>query len=360
MIVPAPHMARLAPYAVANLALPTDRRPILLAQNESARPPSPRALEAAGRTLRDARLYPDSGRTALREAIAETHGLDPARVLCAAGSMPLIAALAAAYLAPGRRALSPAYGYLYFRTAALMAGAEVDLAPESGFAVDIAALLGAVRPETAVVFLADPANPTGTRIGAAAIRELRDRLPDNVLLIVDEAYGEFADGLDPPLFDLADRGDTVVLRTFSKAYGLAGLRCGWGAYPPDVAVEVGKLLNPSEVSGPAQAAAVAALEDAAYMRTTCRETAATRDRTAEALRRLGLAVPASHTNFLLLPFDTADTATRVDAALRRDGILLRAMGGYGLAHALRATVGTEEEMAMLRESVGTALGGAPS
>lgn len=353
MIAPVPNMARLSPYAVADLSLPEGRRPVLLAQNESLRPPSPLALEAAALALDGSATYPDSGWTALREAIAATHGLDARNLLCGAGSMTLIAALAAAYLGPSRRGLSPQYGYLYFRTAALMSGADVDLAPETDFKVDPEALLAAVRPETSVVFLAEPANPTGTRIGAAAVRELRACLPERVLLIVDEAYGEFADGLDAPLFDLADRGNAVLLRTFSKAYGLAGLRCGWGLFPPAIAREVGKLLNPSEVSRPAQAAACAAMADQAYMRETCQQTADQRDRTAAALRAAGIALPESHTNFLLLPFANADEARRADESLRARGLLLRGMGAYGLPHALRATVGTGQDMDTLVEILTT-------
>jgi histidinol-phosphate/aromatic aminotransferase/cobyric acid decarboxylase-like protein len=227
---PNPHVAALAPYALADLSAPPGKRLISLAQNESALPPSPGAMEAARAALTDARLYPDPDWCELREAIAWVHGLDPASILCGCGSMELIGALAAAYLGPGNRALTTAYGYLFFRTAARLAGAEIDLAPETGLTVDIDALLGAVRPYTRIVFVANPGNPTGTRITRADLLRLRDRLPGDVLLVIDEAYGEFADMPGEAMFDLAARGDTVVLRTFSKVYGLAAMRVGWGCF----------------------------------------------------------------------------------------------------------------------------------
>jgi len=315
---------------------------ISLAQNESACPPSPAALAAAAAALAGAALYPGPDCADLCAAIAGVHGLPPGQILCGAGSMDLIGAVARAYLAPGDRALMPAYGYMYFATAARLAGASVDLAPEAGLTVDIAALLDHVTPATRVVFVANPGNPTGTRIGRADILALRDGLPDDVLLVVDEAYAEFAP--PAPAFDLAARGNTVVLRSFSKAYGLAGLRAGWGFFPDAVRSEVQKTMPPNGLSAPTEAAAAAAMRDQGWMRATVATTAARRDRFRDRLREIGLDVPDSHANFVLIGFGTATAATRVDAALRTGGIALRGMAGYGLPDRLRATIGSEEAM----------------
>lgn len=348
-IAPTPNVAAMAAYALPDLSVPAGLRPVLLAQNESALAPSPAAIEAAGKALAHARLYADSDWSDLRAAIAGVHDIAPGKILCGAGSMELIQALALAYLGPGRRALSPAHGYLFFRTAARLAGAAVDLAPEAGLTVDVEALLAALRPDTGVVFVANPGNPTGTRIGRAELVRLRDGLPEAVLLVVDEAYGEFADAPGEATFDLAERGNTVVLRTFSKVYGLAGMRVGWGVFPAAVAAELRKVQNPGGVSAVSLAAAAAAMRDQAYMHKVRAETAERRDRFAGSLRQLGLTVPPSHTNFVLIRFASAEAALRADRTLRDRGVVLRPMGGYGLADCLRATIGPDDDMRLTRD-----------
>lgn len=331
---PVPHIAALAPYALADLAPELTS----LAQNESLRPPSPEALAAAQTALAETHLYPDPDWTDLRAAISDVHALQPETILCGAGSMELIGALTSAYLSSGDRMLTSEFAYLYFRTATQLSGAAFDLASERDFTVDVDALIEAVRPETKIVFVANPGNPTGTRIERRALERLRAALPDKVMLVIDEAYGEFADGLEEGTFDLVAHGNTAVLRTFSKAYGCAGLRVGWGVFPPAVASEMRKILNPNNISGVSQAAAAAAMRDQAYMHQTVRDTAAIRDRFAERMRGVGLGVPDSRTNFCLLVFDSPESALAADNALRTDGIAMRGMGGYGLAQCLRATI----------------------
>ncbi len=350
-VKPNPGVAAMAAYALPDLSVPPGKRPILLAQNESAIAPSPAAMEASRLALAEARFYSDSEWTDLRAAIAEVHGLDPDLILCGAGSMELIQILGLAYLHPNVRALSTEQSYLYFRTVAQLAGAELDLAPEQDFTVDVDALLAAVRPETAMVFIANPGNPTGTRSPRAEIMRLREGLPDQVILVIDEAYGEFADAPGEQVFDLVDRGDTVVLRTFSKVYGLAGIRVGWGLTPPAIGVEMRKVQNPGSISIASLAAAAAAMRDQAHMARVRDETAARRNRFAGAMRQLGLVVPESHTNFILIGFGSAQKAASADAALRTEGVVLRPMGGYGLADCLRATIGSEEEMAIARDAI---------
>jgi histidinol-phosphate aminotransferase len=339
-----PHIAALAPYALADLSVPPGRRVISLAQNESLRSPSPMALEAARAACADAALYPDPDWTDLRAAIADVHSVDPAAILCGAGSMELIGALTRAFLAPGDRALTTAHAYAFFCTATRLAGGEVAVAPETDLTVDVDALLAAAGPETRLVFVANPGNPTGTRIDRAGLLRLRDGLPEGALLVIDEAYGEFADAPGESVFDLVERGDTVVLRTFSKAYGLAGMRVGWGLFPEPVAAEVRKVLNPNNVSAAAQAAAAAAMRDQAYMRETVALTAAIRDRFAAQAQAAGLRIGGAHANFTLVLLPTAPRAARADVALRGAGVLLRGMGGYGLPEALRVTTGAMADM----------------
>jgi len=343
-IRPRAHLASVAAYQLADLRVPEGVAPVSLAQNESAHPPSPAALDAAAAALRCAARYPDPDWTALRGALSAAHGVAAELILVGAGSMELIGALIAAYAGPGDGVLAPAHGYGLFRSAALMAGAMPQTAPEDALHVSVDALIRAVTPATRIVCVANPGNPTGTRIPRAEIRRLRDGLPGDVLLLVDEAYAEFADALDPPLFDLAPRGDTAVTRSFSKAYALAGLRVGWGVFPPAVGAETRKLLNPNNVTGPAQAAAAAALADAAHMRWIVAETAAVRTLFAEAMVAAGIAAIESHTNFVLLRFETPEEARAADAALRAEGLIGRSAAGAGLPHCLRLTIGSELEM----------------
>ncbi|GAB5468190.1 MAG: histidinol-phosphate transaminase [Rhodospirillales bacterium] len=339
-----PHIAILEPYPLADSGRGEAEPPLSLAQNESFAGPSPKAQAAARAALEEARLYADPDWRDLRRAIAAVHDIPAEQILCAGGSMDLIAALALAYLGPDRRALAGSYGYLFFRNATNLAGAAIDLAPERDFALDLEALLAAVRPDTRVVFVADPGNPTGTYRGRAWLLRLRAALPSSVLLVVDQAYGEFADAPGEAVFDLVEQGNTVVLRTFSKAYGLAGLRSGWGLFPPEVAREVGKLLTAGNPAAPCQAAATAAMEDQAYLRAVVAETGRRRDAFAARLRTLGFEVPESRTNFVLIVFRSPAAAAEADAALRAAGIVLRTMGGYGLPHCLRATIGPEDAM----------------
>lgn len=346
MIAALPHVAAMDAYALASMSAPPGKRLISLCQNESLRPPSPHAIDAAAKAARDQQLYPDPDWAQLRNAVAAVYDLDPAAIVCGNGSLDLIGCLARAYLGTGDAALAPAHAYPFFRSATLATGARFDTAPEDGVTADVDALLASVTPQTRIVFLANPGNPTGTRLSKSEITRLRENLPETVMLVVDEAYGEFADHLGERFFDLVARGDTVVLRTLSKAYGLAGARVGWGLFPPTIAAELRKLLNPNNVSACSQAAAIAALNDQAYMRETCAMTAKARDAFAADIADIGCAVPESFTNFTLIRFPSTGAAQSADRALRDEGIFLRPQGGAGLPDCLRATIGVADDMAL--------------
>lgn len=343
MIRAVPHVAAMAPYALADLG---GAGTVSLAQNESAFPPSPAALAAGRAVLAQMPLYPDPEWPDLRAAVAEVHGLDPAKVLCGAGSMELIGCLIRAFAGPGDKVLGTDYGYAFVASASAQVQADCVKARERDLTVSVEDILAAVTPEVRIVFVCNPGNPTGTLIPNAEILRLRAGLPADVLLVVDQAYAEFADAENNPgeIFALAERGDTVVLRTLSKAYGLAGARAGWGYFPPEIAGEVRKLLNPNNISIPSQAMAAAAMRDQAHMRDVVAQTAAIRDTFAEDCRALGLVVPQSHTNFVLIRFASASQARAADAALRAEKLLMRGMGGYGLGDCLRATICSQPVM----------------
>lgn len=337
MISPVPHVATMAPYALADLG---ESGIISMAQNESAFAPSPAAIAAGRSAMEQLTLYPDPDWTELRAAIADTHDLDPACILCGAGSMELIGSLIHAYAGPGDQVLGTQYGYAYVATACAQARAEFAKASEVDLTVSVDTILSAVTDNTRIVFLCNPGNPTGTIIPNAEILRLRAGLPDTVLLIVDEAYAEFSDTYHPPgeIFALVDKGKTAITRTFSKAYGLAGARVGWGYFPPPVAGTLRKLMNPNNIPIPSQAAASAAMRDQAHMHDIVARTTRLRDRFAKQCRSLGLTVPDSHTNFVLLRFASPEQAHLADLALRAENLLMRRMEGYGLPDCLRATI----------------------
>ena len=337
MTQPNPHVAAMSPYALADLG---GAAMISLAQNESVFPPSPSALEAGQDALGEGALYPDPDWIALRAAIAAIHDLDPATILCGAGSMELIGAIIHAFTGPGDAILGTQFGYAFVSTAAQQSQASYITAPEAGLSVSVDALLDAAQRNTKLIFLCNPGNPTGTLIPTIDILQLRASLADDVLLVVDQAYAEFCDHLHNPadIFALPSKGNTVVLRTFSKAYALAGARVGWGVFPPAIAENVRKLLNPNNIPDVSQAMAAAAFADQAYMRNLVVRTAEIRDAFIADCRAMGLTVQDGHTNFALLQLADKDTATRIDAALRSENLLLRGMSGYGLGHCLRATI----------------------
>lgn len=338
---PVPAVAAMASYVLADLG---DAKAVSLAQNESLLPPSPRALAASQAVLRQSHLYPDPDWHALRAAIANVYPVAPDTLICGAGSMELIGCLIRAFAGPGDEVLGTAYGYLFVATAAEQAGARYVTVPEPDFTVSVDAILAKVSDATQIVFVCNPGNPTGTRIPNAELLRLRAALPSDVLLVIDQAYSEFDRQNPVTIFDLVARGDTVVTRTLSKAYGLAGARVGWAAVPPEIGAEMRKLLNPNNISLGSQTLAVAAVEDQSYMQDAVEQTAAIRDAFSKRLRAAGYALPESHTNFVLIPFESPEAAAQAEAVLRGAGYILRGMKGYGLAHCLRATIGPQAVM----------------
>ncbi len=341
MIRPCAHVAAMAAYALADLG--GEEKPTL-AQNESAFPPSPSARAAGIAALERAALYPDPDWQALRDAIAAAYGVRRDLILCGAGSMDLIDTLIRAFAGPGDEVLATSYCYLFAAAATARAKATYVTVPESDFRVSAEALLAAVTGKTRIVFICNPGNPTGTCIANAEILRLRQALMDDILLVIDQAYGEFDDQDQTSVFALAERGHTVILRTFSKAYGLAGQRIGWGIFPRAIGAEVRKLQNSNNITIVGLAMAAAAVADQAHMRQTVARTAALRDRFRAQLVRAGYDVPMSRTNFLMIPFADQAMARRADAELRQAGIIMRGLGGYGLSHCLRATIAPEDVM----------------
>jgi len=353
---PRPGILDISPYVGGEARIPGVERPIRLASNESALGPSPKAIAAYRALAGEIHRYPEGSAEALREAIGARHDLDPARIVCGAGSDELIALLLRCYAGPGDEVLYSRHGFAIYPIAALSVGATPIAAPERELCADVDALLTHVTPRTRLVFLANPNNPTGTYIGAAELARLHAGLPPSVLLAVDAAYAEFVNRNDyEPGIRLVDGAENVVmLRTFSKIYALGGLRLGWAYCPPAIADALNRVRGPFNVSTPAIAAGIAAVEDTdAFARARAHN-----DRWqpwfSERLAALGLPSTPSVANFVLprFPDDPGRDADAAFAFLQRHHILTRKMGGYGLPQRLRITIGTGEEM----EKVAAVLG----
>lgn len=348
MIRPVPHVGAITPYTPAPVP---DGDVLSLARTDSAFPVSPAAVAAGCDALAAAARYPDPDWCDLRAALADAHGLDRETILCGAGMTELIGALIALVAGPGDAVLGSQFGNRFLANACARSQADYEMAHETmmGLSVDTVAAL--VTPRTRVVVLSNPGRVTGAMIVNSKIEWLRAVLPDDVLLVVDQAFGEFGDAAQDPgaLFALAQRGNTVILRSLSHAYGLAGARVGWGCFPAALVPEMRKLLNPGSVSAISQAMAAAAVRDRAHMAEVVAQTGRNKIQFVNDLGQLGIEVPPSYGNFVLLRFPSADRALQAERALRRAGMAMRGMGDYGLADCLRATIGEAPVMARVVE-----------
>jgi histidinol-phosphate aminotransferase len=317
-----------------------------LSANETPLGPSPQAIEAVRRMALHISAYPEGSSRALREAIGARHGLDPARIIAGAGSDQILELLALAFVGPGDEGVYSQYGFLEYRIVILAAGGAPVVAPEASYTASVDALLGCVTEKTKIVFLANPNNPTGTYLSAAEITRLADALPKHVLLVLDAAYAEYVEAKDYEAgVALATSRDNVVMtRTFSKIYGLAGLRLGWGYGPAHVIDALNRIRSPFNVSTTASAAGIAALEDRAHLEAAIAHNAKWRPWLAKEVAALGLDVLPSVGNFLAIRFPDAPgrRAPDADAFLTRRGLVLRAITAYGMPEFLRLTVGCED------------------
>ena len=332
---------------------------IKLSSNETPFGPSPRAIEAYLKEAQTLSRYPDGTARPLREAIAKLYGLDPARIVCGAGSDELLSLLATAYLGPGDEAIYSRHGFLVYRIVILARGARPVVAPEKNHTADVDEILARVTPATRMVFLANPNNPTGTYITFDEVKRLRAGLPEDVVLVLDAAYAEYvrANDYEAGIELVATTHNTVMTRTFSKIYGLASLRIGWAYCPDAVAEALNRIRGPFNVSGPAIAAGVAALEDRASMARAVEHNETWLGRMTEALAALGLGVTPSAANFLLVHFaGNGHSAVEADTFLQSRRIILRRVAEYGFPDALRMTVGTEEENLAVLDALKAFLG----
>jgi histidinol-phosphate aminotransferase len=332
---------------------------VKLASNENPLGPSPRARDAMAAVIAGVHRYPDGNAHELRRALAEHHAVDPAAITFGNGSNDVLDLVARAFLAPGRSAVFSEHAFAVYPIATLSAGAEAIVTralpadhPDQPYGHDLDAMAAAVSGHTRVVFVANPNNPTGTWLRADRIERFLDRVPAEVVVVLDEAYVEYAqdaDGYVDGAGWLARYPNLVLTRTFSKAYGLAGLRVGYALSSPEIADLMNRVRHPFNLNAIAQAAALAALRDQQHVADAVRLNRRERTRLQSGFADRGLRYLPSAANFLCV--EVGDQAGAVNEALLRAGIIVRPVAGYRLPRFLRVSIGTEAENDRLLEAL---------
>lgn len=355
-IKPQPGILKIDQYKGGASVVEGVRDVVKLSSNENPYGPGDAAITAYGRAAHELHRYPSTDHLDLRMAIGEVHDLDPARIICGAGSDEIISLLCQAYSGPGSEVIYTAHGFAMYKIGALAAGAKPVKVAEKDRVVDVDTILEAANAKTTLVFIANPGNPTATMVSERELARLAANLPAHVLLVLDSAYAEFVEDFDGSA-KLAKRSDNVVMtRTFSKLYGLGGLRVGW-AYAPDHVVDVlNRVRQPFNLATPQIATAIAAVGDRAHVEKCQAENARMRAWLSQALRDLGLGVDESHANFVLARFESGAVADACNAHLQSEGLIVRQVAGYGLPEALRITIGDEPSCRRVAHAIGQFLG----
>ncbi len=345
---------RVTPYAGSE-AKEEGSQLINISSNESAFGASARVVEAYTSAAANMRRYPEIDARSLRQALAAHYDLEPERIICGNGSDQIIDLIALAYAGVGDEVIYSAHGFQMYPIAAHAVGAMPVAAPETDLTADVDAMLDRVNERTRIVFLANPNNPTGTFVDRATLARLHDGLPGDVLLVIDSAYAEYVTHADyEPGIELVRGNDNVVMtRTFSKIFALAALRVGWAYGPAEVIGILDRVRPPFNVSAPAIAGAIAALDDRAHTEHARRHNAELLPWFTSEVAALGLTVNPSVANFVIVHFDP-DTPKNAEAAyqyLFSKGIVTRRVGGYGLPDWVRMSIGTRDEMATVRDTL---------
>ncbi|MBB3103597.1 histidinol-phosphate transaminase [Azomonas macrocytogenes] len=345
-----PCVQKLSPYVpgkpVDELARELNLDPagiIKLASNENPLGPSPKALAAIRAELPELTRYPDGNGFELKQRLAQCHGVQMNQITLGNGSNDVLDLIARAYLAPGLNAVFSQYAFAVYPISTQAVGATGKVVPARQWGHDLEAILAAIDADTRVVFLANPNNPTGTWFGPDALSAFLERVPENVLVVLDEAYIEYAEGEELPngMSYLARHANLLVSRTFSKAYGLAALRVGYAVSSAQIADVLNRVRQPFNVNSLALVAACAALGDTDYLQEGRRVNAAGMRQIEQGLRELKLDWIPSRGNFIAVNF--ARDAAPINQALLKEGVIVRPIGGYGMPDFLRVSIGLEHE-----------------
>jgi histidinol-phosphate aminotransferase len=332
---------------------------VKLASNENPRGVSPKALAAIAAVLPDLARYPDGFE--LTQALSERLGVPMQQIVLGNGSNDVIELTGMAFLAPGCSAVYSQHAFAVYPLATQARGAQSIVVPAKNFGHDLEAMLAAIRPDTHVVFIANPNNPTGTMLTAAELESFLRRAPKNVVIVLDEAYNEYLDPAlrCPSIAWLASFPNLIVTRTFSKVYGLAGLRVGYAVCHPEVAALLNRVRQPFNVNNLAIVAAVAALADQDFLRDSFELNVAGMKQLLDGCRRLGISWIPSYANFVTVEIPRAGKQSQAGAAfqkLLRQGVIVRPLANYGMPDHLRVTVGLARENARFLEALEAVLG----
>ena len=346
----APGIAGLTPYVPGKPLSELERElgiegSIKLASNENPLGPSPLVRQAILDQVGQVGRYPDGGAFELRQAIAARHGVAAACVTVGNGSNDVLDMLARVFLWPGRESLFSQYAFAVYPLSSMAVGATLKVAPALDYGHDLDAMRALVGDDTGVIWIANPNNPTGTRLAGDKLRAFVESVPAQVIVVIDEAYFEYVGESDHPDTSqwLGDFPNLVVTRTFSKAFGLAALRVGYGLSHPDIADLLNRVRQPFNVDSMAQAAALAALEDRDFLERSVALNRQGMQQLIEGVNRLGLPFIPSVGNFLTI--DMGRAAAPIDQALLHLGVVTRPVANYGLPNHLRVSIGLPEENA---------------
>src|SRR5208337_3006639 len=316
---------------------------VKLASNENPLGPSPKAMAAARQALGEANWYPDGGSKRLREVLASRFGVRAEEIFVGLGSNEIIDLASRVLLRPGLEGITSEGSFTLFAIAIRASGGKLVQTRMKNFTFDLDAIAAAVTPQTRVIYIANPNNPTGTAFGAAEFSAFLKKVPGDVLVVLDEAYREYAERTDlPKALELFRQYNNILtLRTFSKVYGLAGLRIGYGIGHPTLVAEMNKLRTPFNVTSVGQAAALAALDDTEHVCRSVESNRAERRRLFDELLKLGLSAVPSETNFLFIP--VGPRAKSLCDQLLHEGVIVRPLGWMGFPEAIRISVGSPAE-----------------
>ncbi|PHO05856.1 histidinol-phosphate transaminase [Rhodobacteraceae bacterium 4F10] len=325
---------------------------VKLSSNENPYGCSDTAKEAVAKSGHNLHRYPNTDHASLRAAISEVHNLDADRIICGVGSDEILQFIAQCFAGPGDEVIYTEHGFSMYPILAHAVGATPVKVAERERVVDVDAILAACTDKTKIVFIANPANPTGTMVGSNEMARLASSLPDGAILVHDGAYTEYVEGFDGGASLVDAQSNVIMTRTFSKIYGLGGLRIGWGYASKDIVDVLNRVRQPFNLSVVQMAVAEAAVRDQAFVKKCREDNARMRAWLAEALAELGVPSDTSCANFILARFSSREEAEACDDYLKTQGLIVRRTTGYDLANCLRITVGDEAGCRRVAHAIG--------
>ena len=346
MILPKSNKIKAKKYSVGLSQFKDKEAKVKLSANESALGPSPKAIKEYLKISKKFKRYPDSEGVNLRKALAKKFKLDPNKIILGSGSDQILELICKAFLKKGDDVIVPKYSFLIYRLYSKINGAKVLYSNEKNFTVSVDDILKKVTKKTKIVFIANPNNPTGTYIEKKKILLLRKKLRGNILLVVDDAYFEYVKKKDysSGLKLFSNFKNVVVTRTFSKIYGLAGLRVGWGYGSKEIINSLNLVKPPFNINSPALSAAEAAIKDNAWLYKEIKHVNKWNDKLYKEFKKLNITTNKSFTNFLLINFDKIKkNSNKIFNLLAKAGILVRKMNNYGIKNSLRVTIGKSND-----------------